>query len=750
MAEKEDPRHVEDGEGEFTFRNIQLLKNETLGTGSYGAVCKAKCDQLICAAKLLYPVLFQMQVPEPGKEHRQPFHRFEQECQFLSRVNHPNIVQYMGTYRDPETSAPVLLMELMDESLTHFLDSSPGDIPYHIQVNLSQDIAQALAFLHANGIIHRDLSSNNVLLIARSRAKVSDFGMSKFADMNTTRLATLTQCPGTPAFMSPEALDEPPVYTEKLDNFSFGVILIQLVTRQFPAPSDRFVIEHFSDHRNPSHTIRARVLIPEVKRRQAHISLIEPTHPLLPIALECLKDEAEERPSSQQLCQSLDALKRTVKYAQSQQQNVCQLQQSDGNRQIPENEQTIQVNHQDLQALQHEVEVKERQLEARDEVITLKDSIVLTKHQEVQSLQHEIEAMKHQLRKLNQQLESNEETTAILQNTITQRDKEIAELREIPATLQQTITQQDREIVRLRSEHSHVDVRQSHVSMSWESLSFTAPHLFAPTSAVVGDKVYLSSLNVPLIWQFTLTLCQLDNVSKHVLRDFSLVNIENELTTVGGCSDSWLGIRSTDSDKLCSFIEGRWVEKYPHMPTKRCKCASVCTHNMLIVAGGQQHTDVRKVPCNVVEILNITNKQWSQVLPLAFSISWPSISICGEYVHISTGSKQYPIVRCPMFSSNPLPEPGSVNWEEIAPLPVESFTLVTIKGNLLAVGGQLAAEGEHIKDIHQYNPITNQWQVINRMKVARSECAAALLPNNKLIVVGGAPHNEPIEVATIS
>ena len=127
-----------------------------------------------------------------GKECKQPLHRFEQECHFLSRLNHPNIVQYLGTYRDPETNSLALLMELMDESLTHFLESSPGDIPYHIQVNLSQDIAQALAFLHANGIIHRDLSSNNVLLIARSRAKVSDFGMSKFVDMNTTRLATLT------------------------------------------------------------------------------------------------------------------------------------------------------------------------------------------------------------------------------------------------------------------------------------------------------------------------------------------------------------------------------------------------------------------------------------------------------------------------------------------------------------------------------------------------------------------------------
>ena len=296
MAEGGQPRPVQDGEQEYAFRSVELYKTETLGTGSYGAVCKAKCDELICAAKLLYPVLFEMQpqAPEPGKEHRQPFRRFELECRFLSRINHPNIVQYLGTYRDPDTNAPVLLMELMDESLTHFLESSPGLVPYHVQVNLCYDIAQALAFLHSNGIIHRDLSSNNVLLIAGSRAKVTDFGMSKFADIAATRLATMTMCPGTPAFMSPEALNEPPVYTEKLDNLSLGVVIVQIVTRKFPKPTDRFQVMQLVDPRFPTRLLQAQVPVPEAERRHAHISLVDPTHPLLPIALHCLKDKEVE------------------------------------------------------------------------------------------------------------------------------------------------------------------------------------------------------------------------------------------------------------------------------------------------------------------------------------------------------------------------------------------------------------------------------------------------------------------------
>ena len=235
-----------EGEYSFTVRNVQIFREQELGHGSYKAVYKAKCDSLPCAAKLIYPVLFASSVPQQasppkGKEHRQPMRRFfEAECRFLSQIKHPNIVQYLGVYCDPETNIPVLLMELVDESPTHFLQSSQNPVLYHIQVNILHDTVLALVFQHSNGITHRDMSSNNVLLIAGSRAKVTDFGMSRLTNAAASHLASMTKCPGTPAYMPPEALDEPPVYSEKLDCFSFGVLTIQVITRQFPKPMDRF------------------------------------------------------------------------------------------------------------------------------------------------------------------------------------------------------------------------------------------------------------------------------------------------------------------------------------------------------------------------------------------------------------------------------------------------------------------------------------------------------------------------------
>ena len=305
----------------YEFKSVQLFKDQSLGVGSYGAVCKAKCDDLLCAAKIIHPTLFDptaLQQVAPQREHRLPIRRFEQECEFMSAIRHPNIVQYLGMFRDTETVTrlPVLLMELMDDSLTHFLEISTQPIPYHIQVNICHDVTLALSFLHSNNIVHRDLSSNNVLLIGNVRAKVTDFGMARLDDINpqVTRF-TNTMCPGTDVYMPPEAVQDKPVYTEKIDCFSFGVIIVQILTRKFPKPGDRLQEVELNHPGIRARTVLVRV--PEVERRQNHISEIPPNSSLLSIALDCLKDKDSERPSAHQLCERVADLKGMPKYLES-------------------------------------------------------------------------------------------------------------------------------------------------------------------------------------------------------------------------------------------------------------------------------------------------------------------------------------------------------------------------------------------------------------------------------------------------
>ena len=298
---------------QFGFSSIKIYPDECLGVGAYGAVCKAMCDELPCAAKLLHSALFQFNDPGMPATMR----RFQQECELMGRIRHPCIVQYLGTVQDPESHRPILLMELIDESLTKFLERSPTPLAYHLQVNLSYDVALALAYLHFNGIVHRDLSSNNVLITAGSRAKVTDFGMLKLLEQNMC-MTPLTKCPGTVAYMPPEALSDEPEYTDKLDCFSLGVLMIQIITRNFPKPTKATVTV-----RDPKYpTGRILVPVPEVERRKSDVDCIEAQNYLRPIALDCIKDIEKDRPSAKDICQQLLYLKSREQYSESVQKRM--------------------------------------------------------------------------------------------------------------------------------------------------------------------------------------------------------------------------------------------------------------------------------------------------------------------------------------------------------------------------------------------------------------------------------------------
>ena len=114
-------------------------------------------------------------------------------------------------------------------------------------------------------------------------------------------MTPLTQVPGTPAYMPPDALTTPPHYSSRLDCFSHGVLTLQIITRNFPNPDDSTTI--IEDTRYP--TGRVSVFIPERERRKKDIDLVEPSHP----TLACLEDRDTGRPSADKLCGRLASLK---------------------------------------------------------------------------------------------------------------------------------------------------------------------------------------------------------------------------------------------------------------------------------------------------------------------------------------------------------------------------------------------------------------------------------------------------------
>ena len=326
--------------------------------------------------------------------------RFEQECEFMSSIRHPNIVQYLGLYQDADTGLPALLMELMDDSLTGFVESCTQPIPYHIQVNICHDITVALSFLHSNNIVHRDLSSNNVLLIGNVRAKVTDFGMARLCDGNqrATQL-TFTMCPGTDVYMPPEAVQDKPVYSEKIDCFSFGVITLQILTREFPKPGDRRKRIEINHPGLPWGTYE--MIVPETERRQKHISRIDRNHTLLQVALLCLKDRDVEHPSAQQLCERVAALKENAEYSESvraaRERNTAEQSRSD------EREDVIRMLQQQVHSMQEIIQSQASCLKEKDQTINLKDQFLSEKDEIIATKEHLVRRQQDEISRLERE-----------------------------------------------------------------------------------------------------------------------------------------------------------------------------------------------------------------------------------------------------------------------------------------------------------------------------------------------------------
>ena len=416
---------------EFAYHNIQLYKSKSLGSGSYGGVCKAKCDGLLCAAKIMHPTLFDLR--DPGTASY--LCKFREECHLLSLARHPNVVQYLGTYTDPDTRLPVLLMELCNESLTAFLERSQGPLSYHIQVNICHDIALALVYLHSNGLIHRDLTGN-VLMSAGIRAKLTDFGMSKLAIINP-RMTCLTQCPGNVLYMSPEALDEANSYTAKLDTFSFGVIVIQILTRQFPNPTDRFRRVQCKEEKDEEsddsedNKKEVREVVPETERRQAQLVLIPDTHSLKQLAVQCIKQKERGRPSALQLCERLSELKQSSQFRESREQaehsseiQQLQLQGKTHQTRIAELENTVDNNHRQLLA-------KDGQLQEQQQVI---QGMNMQLQQKKRQHEHAIASREQTLERKERQLQQTQQLVSELQKTISEHERKIQQLEQGAST----------------------------------------------------------------------------------------------------------------------------------------------------------------------------------------------------------------------------------------------------------------------------------------------------------------------------
>ena len=279
-----------------------VFTDTCLGRGSDANVYVVEWKGAVCAAKRLHDIL--LEDDSPGGVDRL-IRNFEEECMTWSKLRHPAVVQFLGVYLKPQSRLPVLVMEKMDTSLRKYLEghSKDREFPLHQKAFVLRQVTQALAYLHGQNppLIHHDLSTNNVLLNEISFvAKVTDFGMSRA--VNPSTLTRKSSIKGTLTFMAPEALEDPPRYNDKLDIFSFGVVIISTVTHEWPNPSAPTYLKEGN--------IYART---ELERREQYCEKFTAAEKVyLPIVQRCLENAPYKRPSSAVLVEELHRIESSI------------------------------------------------------------------------------------------------------------------------------------------------------------------------------------------------------------------------------------------------------------------------------------------------------------------------------------------------------------------------------------------------------------------------------------------------------
>ncbi|XP_064405728.1 tyrosine-protein kinase receptor Tie-1-like isoform X1 [Halichondria panicea] len=192
-------------------------------------------------------------------------------------------------------------MERLHSDLADFVKKNPST-NLATRIHILYDVSKGLRYLHSltPPLIHRDLTAPNILLTEDLTAKIGDLGVSRYVDPTVPTI--LSTNPGHLFYMSPESQEENPVYTTKLDIFSFGNLIIHTVIGDLPK------VYRISAS-DPNEALYKREGKIELMRRNTsvHVKMGE-DHTLYPLVVRCLYDRPEQRPAVEEVSSSLREL----------------------------------------------------------------------------------------------------------------------------------------------------------------------------------------------------------------------------------------------------------------------------------------------------------------------------------------------------------------------------------------------------------------------------------------------------------
>ena len=269
-----------EGSWKVSFKELAFTKEE-VGRGAWGAVRVAIFREQRVAVKQMHELLINKDTREATLQ------LLNREINTMAQLRHPNLLQFIGAVLDDPSGNPMIITEIMDTSLRNAYETKqliPHPSCEPVMLTIIRDVAVGLNYLHClpDPIIHRDVSSSNVLLESKGphkwKTKISDFGSANKARQAMTRAA------GAYVYSAPESLrsvvSAKKAQTTKMDVFSYGVLFCEIMTCRFP---DEDVFQE---------------MLQQVRSRSPS---------LYDLIFSCIKEDPSSRPIMKQIIERLDS-----------------------------------------------------------------------------------------------------------------------------------------------------------------------------------------------------------------------------------------------------------------------------------------------------------------------------------------------------------------------------------------------------------------------------------------------------------
>ena len=668
--------------------NIKLYKSERLHGGSYREIGEAKNNRLLFAAKAILPPLFDRTTAFLSKNCK--------ECHLILQLRHHNVAQYLAICYSPYTRLPVLLTGLCDERFTAFLERSPGPLPYHIRVNICHDIALALVYLHNKSLIDRDLRGKNLMIMAGTRARIADFGMSELA-------LTLDQC------------NKQPKLEETSIQKAFFEAEYQAGTRAKIADLGMSELALTLDQCNKQPKLEETSIQKAFFEAEYHLPQLRfiLAIPLKELPLLCLSNK-QRHLSAAEVSKRLYNLKQSSNYAESMHEppsgseihTITTIIGDKGRKEAHElTPLSMQYQKRHANVVVGRLKQKGKRLQVGEQLVSeFQDSL-------------------------------QQKGKTGLKPTISDHERRFKQLEQGDTTSRDQPQQHPVTVSKATAVATKKDISK----MRWR-VGKDAPQAMHRGAAVVHrNTAYFRPGGSKMIYSYQNMLGREkwyrlpDNPNRYC----GLAVIDGVLTSVGGWNTD--GLTNTLLSLTGQGKNKQWSDIFPPMPTQRSHIACASIGQAVIVAGGREASYVT----DTVEVMNTSTKIWTAACSLPRKCTSLSASICGHALFLGGGDMgllnvSNTVLQCDitelLYTEHKQREMSNV-WKEISSLPVTQSTLVSLGGDLLAIGGRDDSD-QPTSHVYRYDSHTDSWNVASEMKNSQTSCLVVALPEGHLTVVG--------------